>query len=602
MAKETTPEAIPDRRDVPPEYCWDLTKLFENETLWEEGLKELEEMISKIEGYRGKLGESPEALRECLDFNMTLRLLEERLGNYAHLRTSEDGSDSENQGRFSRYMNVAVRVEAAMSYQTPEIQSIPDDTMNRFLEDERLSEYNIYLNKILRFKPHVLTEKEERLLAMQAEFAQTSQRVFSSLTNVDMDFGEIDTPEGKKPLTQSTYNAYMIHPDRDIRRQAYLGLLKEFEDHRHSLAGLYNGSVQLDIYKSRVRKHTSAISAALFPDDVPISVYDNLIDSVHNHLEVLHDYYEIRRKALGLDELCLYDSRVPLIPDIARKHTYEQAVDLVIAALQPLGNEYTGILREGLLGRWVDRYENKGKRSGAFSAGAYTGDPYILINFKDDVFDDVFTLAHEAGHSMHSRYSVANNPFQHYDYTIFVAEVASTFNEQLLTHYLLENSDDDRFSAYLINKQIDDAIGTIFRQTMFAEFEKITHEMAENNQPLTIDALRGEYRKLLERYFGPKVRLEETSDMEGLRIPHFYRAFYVYKYATGLSAAIALSKRLLNGGEKELGQYLSFLKSGGSEYPLDQLRKAGVDMATREPVNSAMAAFASNVRKLEKLL
>jgi oligoendopeptidase F len=254
------------------------------------------------------------------------------------------------------------------------------------------------------------------------------------------------------------------------------------------------------------------------------------------------------------------------------------------------------------LGRWVDRYENKGKASGAFSAGSYVGDPYILLNFKDDVFDSVFTLAHEAGHSMHSWYSVANNPFQHYSYTIFVAEVASTFNEQLLTHYLLENSNDDRFTAYLINKQIDDAIGTIFRQTMFAEFEKTTHEMAESNQPLTIDSLRAEYRKLLERYFGQKVRLEEASDMEGLRIPHFYRAFYVYKYATGLSAAIALSKRLLDGGVKELDQYLSFLRSGGSKYPLEQLRDAGVDMATREPVNAAMAAFKSNVKQLADLL
>jgi len=602
MAESNMDVAIPERTDVPSEYCWDLSKLFASEEQWEEGLRDLEGMIESVGRFRGKLSESAEQIRECLDFNTELGILDERLGGYAHLRACEDGSDSESQGRWARYMNVAARLEAEMSYQVPELQGIPEDRMAGFLESEILLDYHVYLRKILRFRPHILSEKEERLLAMQSEFAQTSINVFSSLTDVDMDFGEIDTPEGPRPLTQSTYNAYMIHPDREIRRQGYLGLLKEFGAHKHTLAGLYSGSVQLDIYKSKIRNYLSAIEAALFPDDVSISVYDNLIDAIHSHLDVLHEYYDIRRKALKLDVLRLYDTRVPLIPDISRRHTYEEAVDLVIAALEPLGDEYTAILRKGLLGRWVDRYENKGKRAGAFSAGGYTGDPYMLLNYKDAVFDDVFTLAHEAGHSMHSWYSAANNPFQHYDYTIFVAEVASTFNEELLTHHLLSTTDDDRFRAYLINKQIDDVIGTIFRQTMFAEFEKITHEMAENNEPLTIDALRNEYRKLLEAYFGPEVELEDTSDMEGLRIPHFYRAFYVYKYATGLSAAIALSKRVLAGGEEELSQYLSFLKSGGAKYPLEQLKDAGVDMTTGKPVDAAMKAFESNVRQLEGLL
>lgn len=602
MAEENAGEKIPNRKDVLPDHCWDLSGLFESESLWEEGLTALEGKIDSVEGFRGKLGESPEALLACLEFNKATGLLEERLGSYAQLRTAEDGSDSESQGRFSRYMNVAVRLEAAMSYQVPEIQSIPEDVMHRFLENDTLSAFTIYLKKLLRHKPHILSEKEERLLAMQTEFSMTAQAVFSSLTNVDMDFGMIDTPEGEKPLTQSTYNSHMLHPERDVRRRAYLGLLKGFEAHKHSLAGLYNGSVQLDLYSSKVRKHPSAMAAALFPDDVPIRVYDSLIASVHSHLDALQDYYEIRRKALKLDALRLYDSRVPLIGDMVRHYTYEQAVALVIKALQPLGDEYTSVLEEGLLGRWVDRYENAGKRSGAFSAGSFTGDPYILMNFKDDVFDDVFTLAHEAGHSMHSWYSAKNNPFQHYDYTIFVAEVASTFNEQLLTHHLLESADDDRFRAYLINKQIDDTIGTIYRQTMFAEFEKTVHEMAENNQPLTVDSLRAEYRKVLEAYFGSRVTLEDISDMEGLRIPHFYRAFYVYKYATGLSAAIALSKRVLGGGETELKPYLTFLKSGGSKYPLEQLNDAGVDMTTPEPVDSALASFRANVKELAELL
>jgi len=499
-------------------------------------------------------------------------------------------------------MNVASRFAAATSYQIPEIQRIADDVMQRFLESDQLSEFKISLQKILRYKPHVLGENEEKLLAMQIEFAQTSQSVFSSLTNLDMDFGDIDTAAGKKPLTQSTYNSYMIDQDRNVRQNAYLGLLEEFEAHKHALAGLYNGSVQLDVYNSKIRKYPSSLHAALFPDDIPIAVYANLIDSVHRHLKTLHHYYEVRRKALNLSELHLYDTRVPLVADIKLHHSYEQAVEVVIKSLAPLGEEYSGILKKGLLSGWVDRFENVGKRSGAFSAGSYEGDPYILINYKDDAFDSVFTLAHEAGHSMHSWYSVANNPFQHYNYTIFVAEVASTFNEQLLIYDLLASADNDRFRAYLINKQVDDIIGTIFRQTMFAEYEKIVHEMAETNQPITIESLRSEYRKLLGTYFGSDVKLEETSDMEGLRIPHFYRAFYVYKYATGLSAAIALSQRVLNGGKGELDQYLSFLKSGGSRFPLEQLKEAGVDMTSSEPVDAAMDLFEAYVNKLENML
>jgi len=602
MPEKNSSEKIPKRNQVPTQYCWDLSKLFKNSEHWDEGLKKFEAMIPTAESFKGKLGKSPENLLACLEFNRQSGILAESLGNYAQLRVSEDGTDSQNQGRFSRYMNIASRFSAATSYQIPEIQCIPDDVMNRFLESEPLSEFNIYLKKILRYKPHVLSEDEEKLLAMQIEFSRTSQSVFSSLTNLDMDFGEIDTPDGKKPLTQSTYNSYMIHQDRKIRQAAYLGLLNEFEAHKHAMAGLYNGSVQLDIYNSKVRKYPSSLEAALFPDNVPLSVYINLIDSVHHSLETLHHYYEIRRRALKLDQLHLFDTRVPLAADIELHHTYEQAVEVVIKGLAVLGEEYTSVLKEGLLGRWVDRYENLGKRAGAFSAGSYVGDPYISINFKEEAIDSVFTLAHEAGHSMHSWYSAAQNPFQHYNYTIFVAEVASTFNELLLSHDLLEKADNDRFRVYLINKQIDDMIGTIFRQTMFAEYEKIVHEMAESNQPLTIESLRKEYQHLLKTYFGPKVVLEEVSDLEGLRIPHFYRAFYVYKYATGLSAAIALSQKVIHGGEKELEQYVSFLKSGGSKYPLEQLRDAGVDMATPEPVNVAMRVFESHITELEKLL
>ncbi len=602
MPQNDKTNSVPKRSEVPVQDCWDLSKLFKNDQDWEEDLNQFEKMMENIESFKGTLGESAEKLKACLGFNKEIEILDERLGYYSQLKTTEDGSCSESQGRIARYMNISSRCEALNSYQAPEIMAIPDEKMDEFLNDETLSEFVIMLKKILRFKPHVLSENEERLLAMQAELSQTADKSFSSLVDVDIDFGEVDTAKGKMQLTQSSYGSFIIDPDRDLRRQAYELLLKQYDGHKHTLNNLYTGSIHLDIYKAKVRNFNSAREASLFNDDVPVTVYDNLIQSVHDNLECLHRYYDLRRRALKLDKLHLYDCRVPLVADITMHHSYNEAVDVVTNSLKPLGESYTSTLKDGLLGQWVDRYENQGKQSGAFSAGSYTGDPYILMNFKDEVFNDVFTLAHEAGHSMHSWFSAANNPFQHYNYTIFVAEVASTFNEQLLVKYFMDRADNDKLKAYLLNKQIDDIIGTVFRQTMFAEFEKITHEMVESNTPLTIDSCRSEYKKLLELYFGTGVELEETSDLEGLRIPHFYHAFYVYKYATGLSAAIALSQRVLNGGENELEQYINFLKSGGSKFPLEQLRDAGVDMETPEPVNATMKVFSDILDQLEDLL
>lgn len=602
MAENNNIDNVPKRSEVPAEHCWNLSKLFESDEAWEAGLKQLEGLMEKIPSFKGTLGESAEKLKACLEFDNEIELLDERLGYYSQLKTTEDGSNSEYQGRAARYTNIASKCVALKSYQIPEIMAIPEDVMEKFLKDETLAEFVIVLKKVIRLKPHVLSEKEERLLAMQTEFAQTAENAFSSLVDVDIDYGEIDTPEGKKKLTQSTYGAFILDQNQDVRKQAYLGLLKQFDDHKHTLNNLYTGSVHLDIFNSKVKNFKSAREASLFRDDVPLSVYDNLIQAIHDNLQHLHSYYALRKKVLKLDELHIYDCRVPIVADVKMKHSYEEAVELVIKSLTPLGEHYTSTLKQGLLGRWVDRYENVGKQSGAFSAGSYTGEPYILMNFKDNVFNDIFTLAHEAGHSMHSWYSARNNPFQHYSYTIFVAEVASIFNEQLLVKHFLDNADNDQFKAYLVNKQIDDIIGTIFRQTMFAEFEKITHDMVENNEPLTVDSCRSTYRKLLELYFGSEVVLDETSNLEGLRIPHFYRAFYVYKYATGLSASIALSQRVLNGGQNELDQYINFLKSGGSKYPLEQLKDAGVDMETPEPVNAAMQVFKNLLEQLEGLL
>ena len=593
---------IPERKDVKTEDKWDLSRLYKAEKDWEVGLKELEAKIPAIAGFKGKLGESAESLKNCLEYMNEIEMLDERLGYYAHLRLNEDEGSGSSQERFARYMSVATRVSAESSWQTPEIQAIETSVMENFLADDALKDYRILLKKILRFKPHILSETEEKLLAMQAEANQTASKTFSALTNVDLDFGSIKTADGEVPLTQSTFSSFLINPDREIRKEAYFKFYKGFDSHKNTLASLYAGSVHLDVYKARVRKYQSSRAAALFPDKVEEAVYDNLIDTVHSSLPALHKYYELRQKALKVEKLAHYDVYAPLVGDVKVKHSYDEAVEVIIKALAPLGKQYCSTLKQGLTGGWVDRYENKGKRSGAFSAGSYVGDPYILMNYKEDVLRDVFTLAHEGGHSMHSWFSVKSNPFQHYNYTIFEAEVASTFNEQLLAKYLFSKAETDPMKAYLIGKQVDDIIATIFRQTMFAEFEHLSHKMVEEGQPLSVESVRKLYRGLLERYFGPEVELFEESDLEGLRIPHFYRAFYVYKYSTGLAAAIALSEKVTSGGDKEREDYLGFLKSGGSKYPLESLAEAGVDMSSPEPVKAAMKRFSVLTTELEKLL
>ena len=591
---------IPARSEVPEEHTWDLSVLYQSDEEWERDFEKLSELAQRIPEFKGTLGTSAENLRACLDFMNEVGMLEERLGYYAHLHMSEDVSDSTNQERIGRFMRVATEADTNASFMTPEIQAIDEETMHGFLQTETLSDFRIYLHKLRRYKPHVLSEKEERLLSMQQEANQTASRSFGALTDADMEFGTVDTPEGEKPLSQSTLGTLLLHRDREVRKQAYLQFHGVYEQHKNTLTNLYAGSVHLDVYKSRVRNFSSSRAAALFPDDVPEEVYDNLIDVVRRNLEPLQRYYALRRRVLGLDEFHIYDGKVPLVDDVTVHHDFEDAVDVVARALTPLGEEYVSTLRDGMLDGWVDRYENKGKRSGAFSAGSYVAHPFILMNYKHDDLRDVFTLAHEGGHAMHSWYSADNNPFQHYDYTIFEAEVASTFNEQLLFHHMLGESDDERMRAYLLNHQIDQIVGTLFRQTMFAEFEKKTHEMVEAGRPLTVDNLRSEYRALLEKYFGDGTVLDEVSDVEGLRIPHYSRSRYVYKYTTGISAAISLSQRVLQGGPSEREDYFAFLKSGGSRFPIESLRVAGVDMAGPEPIETAISLFAERVSELER--
>ena len=595
---------VPLRSEVRVDDTWDLTILFKNDAAWEKAYKQVTAKVNQFDRFRGKLGKSPKMLKDCYDLQVQFEREAERLGSYAHLKSSEDVANSTYQGMVSKYIHFAMHANEAASFMAPEIQAIPAATMKKFLGSPLLKDYRFALEKLLRYKKHILTEKEERLLAMQGEVAHTPSRVFEQLNDADLKFGFVRNERGEKiELSQSTMMSFMQSPKRAVRQEAFKKFYDVYEAHSNTIAATLSSSVQQDVYYSRVRNYPSCRASALYGDNVPEKVYDNLISTVHDNLDVVYKYLDVRRKALKLKDLHIYDVYVPIEKRARVTIPYEKAATQIVESLAPLGDDYCKTLQKGLLdGRWVDRYENEGKRSGAFSAGGYDGPPYILMNYRDEVIESMYTLAHEAGHSMHSYYSVKNQPFQYYGYTIFVAEVASTFNEQLLTRYLLDRAKDKATKVFLINKEIDEIRGTLIRQTMFAEFEKIIHEIVEGGEPLTLERIRAEYSALLRLYFGPKFAYDDQLSLESLRIPHFYHSFYVYKYATGISAAIALSRKVLNGGAKERDAYLNFLKAGGSKYPLDILREAGVDMAKPEPIQLAMARFKELVDELAKLV
>jgi len=591
------------RSQQKPADCWDLSRLFPDDGAWEKAFTRWEKRIVGYEKHRGKLAEGPGALAACLKFDLDFDRAGERLGTYAHLKIAEDTTNSTYQRMYGRFISAASRAAQAASYIRPEILAIPVGKLKKLVADRRLAPYRLMLKRLVRHKPHTLSPKEEKLLAMQTEMAQAASHAFEQLDNADMKFGAVQDEKGRRvELTHATYQTLLHSPKRSVRRTAFTKLYRQYADHQHTLAATLNGSIQSDVYYARARHFAGSREAALFGDRVPGSVYDNLIASVHRHLPALYRYYEVRRRKMRLRDLHHYDTYVPILSKLQTRHTWAQAVDLVIAALEPLGSDYCATLERGLTGRWCDRYENRGKQSGAFSAGSYDGDPHILMNYQADLLDHVFTLAHEAGHSMHSHYSAKHQPYQYYDYVIFVAEVASTFNEELLSRHLLAAARDKRRRAYLVNRQIDAVRATVFRQTMFAEFEKITHEVAESGEPLTLEAFQGIYRKLLEKYFGPDFALDDELSLECFRIPHFYRAFYVYKYATGMSAAIALADRVLGGGRRQRDDYLRFLRGGCSKDPLDLLRDAGVDMEKPHAVDTALDRFGQLVEELDELL
>lgn len=596
-------KALPKRSQVKPGDCWDLTSLFASDDAWEKAFEQWEPKIAEYERFQGQLGKDAKTLAKCLAFDAEFDRAGERLGTYAFLKTAEDTSNSTYQRMQGRYRNAASRAAQAASYIRPEIMAIEAKKMKLFLAAKELAGYRLMIERLLRYKPHTLSDKEERLLAMQSEMSEAAGQVFRQLNNADLKFGSVKNDKGEQiELSHASFSACLHSPSRAVRKTAFHQYYRQYAAHENTLAASLGGSIQRDVYYAKARGYESALAASLFDDNVPASVYDNLIASVHRHLPALYHYYDLRRRKMKLRDIHHYDTYVPILSELESKHSWNQAVRLTVDALAPLGSEYCGVLEQGLNGRWCDRYENQGKQSGAFSCGSFDGEPYILMNYQSDVLDHVFTLAHEAGHSMHSYYSAKHQPYLYYNYTIFVAEVASTFNEQLLARRLMSKAKSDRDRAFLINREIDAIRGTIIRQTMFAEFEKLTHASAESNEPLTVERFKQIYRELLQLYFGPDFALDDELTLECFRIPHFYRGFYVYKYATGLSAAIALSERVLNGGQQELNDYLGFLKGGCSKFPLDLLRAAGVDMEQPGPVDTALAYFGKLVDELGELL
>jgi oligoendopeptidase F len=594
---------LPARSQVKAGDTWDLSSLFKSDAEWERAFAAWEKQIPQYEKFRGTLGDGAAALAKCLAFDSDFDREGERLGTYAQLKTTEDMADSRYQRILGRYEHAATLAGEAASFIRPEILSLPTKTLNEYVESKPLRRFKLQLERLVRYKPHTLSPGEEKLLAMQSEMAGAAGRVFRQLTDADLKFGMCRNEKGASvELSHATFSSFLRSPSRAVRKRAFDQYYQQFELHENSLAAAYSSSVQKDVYYAKARGYPSAREASLFHDNVPVAVYDNTIAAVRSKLPAVYRYFDLRRRKMRLRDIHHYDTYVPILSELDSRHTWKQAVDVVVKSLVPLGNGYCGVLEEGLNGRWCDRYPNQGKRSGAFSSGTYESWPYILMNYQPDVLDHVFTLAHEAGHSMHTHFSAKHQPYEYYNYTIFVAEVASTFNEQLLSRHLMERAKNDKTRAYLINREIDSIRGTIIRQTMFAEFEKIAHALVEAGEPLTVEMLKTEYGKLLADYFGPEFVIDEQLKLECLRIPHFYSAFYVYKYATGLSAAIALSERVLGGGKCELDDYLSFLKGGCSKWPLDLLRDAGVDMARPEPVATALAYFERLVGELDELL
>lgn len=591
---------VPKRSETAPEHRWKLEDLFESQAAWDNEYKEAKALMKKIGEYQGKLSD-PAQLKACFELEDELSLHVERLYVYANMRHHEDTAEPAYQALSDKSKKLSVETGEALSFITPEVLSLSDAELEAMIANESLAKYRHTLEEMRRQKAHVLSKSEEALLAQVGNVSSAPGTIFGMLNNADLKFPKVKNEKGEEvELSHGRYIQFMESKNRDVRREAFKAMYDTYGKLKNTLASTLNANVTKNIFYSRARKYDSALGMSLYGDNIPVAVYDNLISTIHKHLPLMHRYMELRKKLLGVDELHMYDLFAPLVEEFDMEISYEDAKETIKESLKPLGEDYLNVLQEGFDNGWIDIYENEGKRSGAYSWGAYGTHPYVLLNHKDNL-NSMFTLTHEMGHALHSYYSDTTQNYRDAQYTIFLAEVASTLNEALLMDYLLGKSTDPKEKMYLLTYYADQFRTTVFRQTMFAEFEKIIHERAENGDSLTPQELSKIYYDLNVKYYGPGMTVDQDIEMEWARIPHFYTSFYVYKYATGFSAATSFSKQILEEGEPAVDRYLGFLKSGGSDFSINILKKAGVDMSTPEPIEQAMSVFEDLISQMEEL-
>lgn len=593
---------IPERSEIAEQDKWAIHDIYATDELWEADLQKAKALIPTVSAFAGKLGGSAQKLLDYMKLTEEIAVLADALGNYAMRRSDEDARVSKYQAMVGSLMSTYVALEAASSFSTPEIMAISDETMEKFYAElPELERYRRYLNNIRRRRAHVLTPAEEKLLAAAGEMANAPDTIYGMFNDADVTFPDaIDSEGNHHPLSQGTYISYMESSDRALRKSAFENLYRTYGSYKNTISAILSAQVKQLQFFADARKYSSAMEASLDATNVPTTVYTNLIEAVHKNMDKMYRYVTLRKKLLGVDELHMYDIYTPLVEDVAKKASIDEAKQTVYDALAPLGEEYRKVLKQGFDSRWIDIYENAGKRSGAYSAGARVH-PFVLLNYTGTL-DSQFTLAHEMGHAMHSYLSNHTQTPLDADYVIFVAEVASTCNEALLMEYLLGKTTDKKERAYLINHFLEQFRTTLYRQTMFAEFELNIGKMAQEGTSLTPDVLNAEYRRLNRLYFGEEVVLDDEIDMEWMRIPHFYYNYYVFQYATGYAAAIALSRRILREGESAVKDYLGFLSGGCSKSPIDLLRGAGVDMSTTAPVEEALKLFDELIGEMEQLM
>lgn len=595
-------ERIPKRSEVPEQFKWALEDIYATDEKWTEDLQKLKAMPERIAAFKGRLSESADTLYDFMQLSDEISVLCDSLGNYAQRRSDEDTANAKYQGFLGQLMNAYVAVNSAGSFETPEIISIEEDKLQKFYEDKpELKLYKRALDKLRRKKAHILSEAEEKILALTGEMGQSPENIYSMFSDADLRFPDAVDKDGKAhQVTHGSYIPLVQSEDRVLRKSAFESMYGTFDKFKNTCAATLSAQIKAVNFYAKARKYDSSLEAALDGTEVPVSVYKNLIEAVHDNMHYMYDYVALRKKLLGVDELHFYDLYTPVVPDADMKITFEEAKETVLKALAPMGEDYLAILKEGFENRWIDVYENEGKTSGAYSAGARVH-PYVLLNHKDTL-NCMFTLAHEMGHAIHSYLSNKNQPVVYSDYVIFVAEVASTCNEALLMQYLLKNTEDKKQRAYLINYFLEQFRTTLYRQTMFAEFELKINEMVAAGESLTAEGLNELYGELNKLYFGDGIVLDDEIKLEWARIPHFYYDYYVYQYATGYSAAIALSQRILKYGEPAVKDYIGFLKGGCSTDPISLLKGAGVDMATTQPINEALAMFGELVKEMEEAM